>query len=171
MSCLRPSLLRPSQGPSREEAATDLVPSYFMSEQVPNPESRITLGNDRDALGLQRVRLTWRFEDQDFEALRRSVRAFAGELGATATGRLRAETSSTDLLGALSMSRHHIGSTRMSIDPRNGVVDPDCRVHGLTNLYVAGSSVFPTTGIANPTLTLIALAIRLGDHLKVALRN
>ena len=57
----------------------------------------------------------------------------------------------------------------MSVDPRNGVVDPQCRVHGLDNLYVAGSSVFPTTGIANPTLTLIALAIRLSDHLKVAL--
>jgi choline dehydrogenase-like flavoprotein len=59
----------------------------------------------------------------------------------------------------------------MSFDPRNGVVDPNCRVHGIGNLYVAGSSVFPTTGIANPTLTLIALTIRLGDHLKEALRG
>ena len=64
---------------------------------------------------------------------------------------------------------HHMGTTRMSADPRQGVVDADCRVHGLRNLYVAGSSVFPTSGAANPTLTLVALAWRLAHHLEGAL--
>jgi choline dehydrogenase-like flavoprotein len=61
---------------------------------------------------------------------------------------------------------HHIGTTRMSDDPRTGVVDKDCRVHGVGNLFIAGSSVFPTSGFANPTLTIVALAIRLAEHLK-----
>ena len=60
---------------------------------------------------------------------------------------------------------HHMGTTRMGTDPSTSVVDPDCRVHGIDNLYVAGSSVFPASGYANPTLTIIALALRLGDHL------
>jgi choline dehydrogenase-like flavoprotein len=59
-----------------------------------------------------------------------------------------------------------MGTTRMAADPRQGVVDADCRVHGIDNLYVAGSSVFPTCGAANPTLTIVALALRLADHLR-----
>jgi len=62
-------------------------------------------------------------------------------------------------------SRHHMGATRMAKSPHDGVVDEQCRVHGVDNLYIAGSSVFPTSGIANPTLTLLALTFRLGDHL------
>jgi choline dehydrogenase-like flavoprotein len=64
-----------------------------------------------------------------------------------------------------------MGTTRMHADPARGVVDPNCRLHGAENLYVAGSSVFPTVGNANPTLTIIALAIRLADHLKTTLRG
>jgi choline dehydrogenase-like flavoprotein len=63
-------------------------------------------------------------------------------------------------------ARHHMGTTRMHADPRRGVVDADCRVHGIANLYVAGSSVFPTSGAANPTLTIVALALRLAGHLQ-----
>jgi choline dehydrogenase-like flavoprotein len=63
-------------------------------------------------------------------------------------------------------SKHHMGTTRMSQDPRLGVVDKDCRVHEVGNLYIAGSSVFPTAGMANPTLTIVALAVRLADHIK-----
>jgi len=64
---------------------------------------------------------------------------------------------------------HHLGTTRMAADPRAGVVDADCRVHGVANLYIAGSSVFPTGGCANPTLTIVALALRLADHLEAQL--
>jgi choline dehydrogenase-like flavoprotein len=70
------------------------------------------------------------------------------------------------LLAISSASRHHMGTTRMHADPRLGVVDPNLRVHEAANLYVAGSSVFPTSGIANPTLTILALVMRLADHLK-----
>ncbi|HTS45304.1 MAG TPA: GMC family oxidoreductase, partial [Puia sp.] len=61
---------------------------------------------------------------------------------------------------------HHMGTTKMSDDPKDGVVDKNCKVHGIKNLYVAGSSCFATSGAANPTLTLIALTLRLSDHLK-----
>ena len=71
---------------------------------------------------------------------------------------------------SLEGGKHHMGTTRMHADPKQGVVDPDCRIHGLANLYVAGSSVFPTVGYANPTFTVVALALRLADHLKVRLR-
>ena len=66
---------------------------------------------------------------------------------------------------------HHMGTTRMDKSPRQGVVDENCLVHEITNLYIASSSVFPTSGMANPTLTIIALAIRLADHLKKSLRR
>jgi choline dehydrogenase-like flavoprotein len=66
-------------------------------------------------------------------------------------------------------ARHHMGTTRMSRDPRHGVVDADSRVHGIENLYVAGSSVFPTSGSANPTLTIVALALRLARRIESAL--
>jgi choline dehydrogenase-like flavoprotein len=61
---------------------------------------------------------------------------------------------------------HHMGTTRMHVAPQHGVVDESSRVHGTTNLFVAGSSVFPSGGYANPTLTIVALALRLGDHLR-----
>ena len=64
---------------------------------------------------------------------------------------------------------HHLGTTRMASDPKAGVVDADCRVHGVANLYIAGSSVFPTGGCANPTLTIVALALRLADYIKARL--
>jgi choline dehydrogenase-like flavoprotein len=64
---------------------------------------------------------------------------------------------------------HHMGTTRMSDDPGVGVVDASSRVHGIDNLYVAGSSVFPTAGVANPTLSIVALALRLADHLRSSL--
>ena len=69
-------------------------------------------------------------------------------------------------LKAMDWGNHHLGTTRMSSDPRQGVVNADSRIHGVSNLYVAGSSVFPTYGSSNPTLNLIALTLRLGDHLK-----
>ena len=66
---------------------------------------------------------------------------------------------------------HHMGSTRMAADAKQGVCDADCRVHGMSNLYIAGSSVYPTTGTVNPTLTLVALAVRMADHLKTRFAN
>ena len=152
-----------------ERAARAPVPAYFMSEQLLNPESRVTLTDERDALGLPRVRLDWRFRAEDAAHLRRSLRLFGRELGRTGTGRVRCEWPEGSPMALYSPSRHHLGTTRMHRDPTRGVVDADARVHGVARLYVAGSSVFPTPGIANPTLTLIALALRLADHLRAEL--
>jgi choline dehydrogenase-like flavoprotein len=91
-------------------------------------------------------------------------------LGASGEGRLCWSIERSKLLGLSSASRHHMGTTRMHADPKKGVVDPDLRLHEARNLYVAGSSVFPTSGIANPTLTILALVMRLADHLKSEMR-
>ena len=85
------------------------------------------------------------------------------ELGRSGLGRLRIPAGEIEEPW---MNNHPMGTTRMHSDPKKGVVDENCRVHGISNLFMAGSSVFPTTGFANPTLTIVALAIRLADHLK-----
>ncbi len=142
------------------------LPVYFMCEQAPNPESRITLSEDRDELGMRRVDLSWSYSADDFAGMRRSIEFLRKELGRAGVGRVQYAGGPGDYLARFNASRHHIGSTRMHRQPQRGVVDADCRVHGVRNLYTAGSSVFPTGGIANPTLTILALAARLSDHLE-----
>lgn len=141
---------------------------YFaMAEHFPNPDSRVTLDPEhKDPLGLPRVRLTWTYGEKDHADLERSVMGLADALGASGEGRMCWSIERSKLLAISSASRHHMGATRMHADPRKGVVDPDLRLHEANNLYVAGSSVFPTSGIANPTLTILALVMRLADHLK-----
>jgi choline dehydrogenase-like flavoprotein len=134
-------------------------------EQSPNPDSRVTLADDRDALGMRRSRLDWRLRDRDRRSLLRTADLLAHRLGAHNHGRMRILASSEDLWSRARWSFHHMGTTRMHPDPARGVVDADCRLHGVDNLFVAGSSVFPTVGVSNPTLTIVALALRLADHL------
>ncbi|MBW2399545.1 MAG: GMC family oxidoreductase [Deltaproteobacteria bacterium] len=147
------------------------IPRFVFSnecEQVPNPESRVQLAYERDALGMNRVTLKWRLTSEDRDSLRRSHEILAREIGRAGLGRVKPGLGGAD--GAwpadLNGARHHMGTTRMHSDPKQGVVDADSRVHGIANLFVAGSSVFPTSGAANPTLTIVALALRLADHLK-----
>jgi choline dehydrogenase-like flavoprotein len=137
-------------------------------EQAPNPDSRVVLVRDRDQLGVQRVALDWRLSDVDRENVRRTLEILGAEIGAAGIGRLKIlhGENETGWPGDLDGGQHHMGTTRMSDDPKQGVVDSDCRVHGMSNLFVAGSSVFPTPGGATPTLLLVALALRLADHLK-----
>jgi choline dehydrogenase-like flavoprotein len=137
-------------------------------EQSPNPESRVTLCSERDALGKQRIRVNWQLRAVDRRSLRRSLEILASELGRAGLGRLRIDLNNHDESwpDVVRDAGHHIGTTRMHLDPKQGVVDENCRVHGVSNLFLAGSSVFPTSGHANPTLTLIALALRLADHVK-----
>jgi choline dehydrogenase-like flavoprotein len=141
-------------------------------DPAPNPDSRITLGTDLDRLGQRRVKLDWRLSPIDKHSVRRTVELLAMELGQAGLGRLQVVIDEsptswpTDLVGAW----HHIGTTRMSHDPKLGVVDANCRVHGMSNLFIAGSSVFPTAGSGSPTLLIVALALRLADHLKGQLR-
>jgi choline dehydrogenase-like flavoprotein len=141
-------------------------------EQAPNVESRVVLAPERDALGCPRVALSWRTSPIDRRAAHRAHEIFGEELWRAGAGRLKSSlTGETKRWPArLRGARHHMGTTRMHSDPRRGVVDADCRVHGIANLYVAGSSVFPTSGAANPTLTIIALALRLAGHVNDVLR-
>jgi choline dehydrogenase-like flavoprotein len=138
-----------------------------IAEQVPNPDSRVRLGDTLDRMGQRRVVLDWRLVDQDSDSLTRSVDLLGQGFGAAGLGRIRnILPEGVFHTTAPGHHVHHMGTTRMHIDPRQGVVDADCRVHGLGNLYVAGSAVFPTYGNVNPTLSIIALALRLADHLK-----
>lgn len=149
-------------------AQPELLSLRVHVEVAPDPESRVTLLPERDRLGLNRVRLHWQIGELDRRSLRRSLEIVGEAVGASGLGRLRLADWLLEEGFAIpgNGSYHHIGTTRMSDDPRTGVVDRDCRVHGMHNLFIAGSSIFPTEGLANPTLTIIALGLRLADHLK-----
>jgi choline dehydrogenase-like flavoprotein len=136
------------------------------SEQAPNPDSRVTLMDERDRLGLRRAKLDWRISDQDAHSIQRTLEILAHDLGASLLGRARLRFDVDDPWSRTKGGAHHLGTTRMAASPTDGVVDADCKVHGLDNLWIAGSSVFPTTGHANPTLTIVALALRLADRLE-----
>jgi choline dehydrogenase-like flavoprotein len=144
---------------------------FFMTEHFPNPDSRVTLGAKTDALGMPRVRLEWVLSDADWKSFENSLAAFAQAMGEAGLGRVVFPADRSQFLAISGSSRHHMGTTRMHRDPAKGVVDEDSRVHGVANLYVAGSSVFPTSGIGNPTLTLLAMTYRLSDHLKQQFRS
>jgi choline dehydrogenase-like flavoprotein len=136
-------------------------------EQAPNPDSRVSLSDERDALGLNKIRLDWRLTEQDRRSLVEHVRSLALELGAQGIGRTLMNLEDDGRWPEVVRGgSHHMGTTRMHDDSKKGVVDRNCRVHGIDNLYVAGSSVFPTSGSANPTLTIVALTLRLADHLR-----
>ncbi len=136
-------------------------------EQIPHPERRVELSDTRDRFGVQMLRVRWHIDPSEKESLRRLHQLLQDKLAAEDGSALESALDpSTDPWPVAADAGHHMGTTRMHADPRCGVVDPDCRVHGLPNLYVTGSSVFPTSGHANPTLTIIALAIRLSAHLK-----
>lgn len=147
-------------------------PMEFHAEQAPNPDSRLTLLDSKDALGMPRLKVDWRTLDLDIESLQRAHDTLATALMVSGAGRLTFDPQSLELKAKTGIvGGHHLGTTRMSADPRDGVVDADCRVHGVDNLFIASGSVFPTSGQANPTLTILALALRLSDHLQGALKT
>ncbi|MGH9026840.1 MAG: GMC oxidoreductase, partial [Acidimicrobiia bacterium] len=138
---------------------------FLRSEQVPDPENRVTLTDEVDALGVPLVHLNWDVTAVDLDCIRRTLAIVAPRLGLGGS-RLQLDPAVGSPAGAISGGSHHMGTTRMNDDPHLGVVDAECRVHGVANLYVAGSAVFPTGGYANPTLTLVALTLRLADELR-----
>jgi choline dehydrogenase-like flavoprotein len=139
------------------------------AEQTPNPDSRIWLTNDRDRLGLPKLKVDWRLSREDKRAIVESTLLIGQELGRLKLGRLKLEdwllSEEADWPENIWSGCHQMGTTRMSDDINQGVVDRNARVHGVRNLYLAGSSVFPTGGYVPPTLTIVALALRLVDHL------
>lgn len=136
-----------------------------MAEQVPRADSRVRLNGAVDAFGVPEADVDWQVGESDGEAMRRTHDLVAPTLS-TVLGARIAPLIRPGELPSLWTGDHHIGTTRMSHRPKDGVVDPDLRVHGVRNLFVAGSSVFPTAGSANPTLTIVALSMRLAELLR-----
>jgi hypothetical protein len=141
------------------------VPRIFTlridAEQIPNFSSRVTLGDEKDPFGLNRLSVNWQPDRQDLENIKTLSQLIEDLLIKHRIGRIKAMPD----LNLRSTGGHYIGTTRMASNPFRGVVDENCQVYGAKNLYIASSSVFPTSSYANPTLTIVAMAIRLADHL------
>ncbi len=143
----------------------------YQAEQAPNRANRVTLSERRDACGYRIARLHWRWSEIDLLSIRRAGQILTAELRANGLADLVEQEDDIFPFGEEPprpprTSHHLLGTTRMHDNPRHGVVDRTCRVHGSSSVYVASASVFPTGGYANPTLTIVALAIRLADELR-----
>lgn len=148
---------------------TNLFSLDFHAEQVPNPGSRITLGSAVDRFGNRQVRIDWHYTRQDVETVARSFDLLRDDIARQAIGDLSLAAGERDIEDVVrrdgAYGGHHIGTARMAASAASGVIDRDCKVFGMNNLYVAGSAAFPTSSQANPTLTIVALALRLAHHL------
>jgi choline dehydrogenase-like flavoprotein len=140
----------------------------YHAEQAPNPDSRVCLSNERDAFGTPRLVVDFRISDLDVESVQRAHAVIDQHLRKYACGYLVFSNSDVpaSIRNQVGVGGHDIGTTRMSKEPSQGVVDPNCQVHGVRNLFIASSSVFPTSSHANPTLTIVAIAARVADHLR-----
>jgi len=145
-----------------------------MAEQIPDPESRVTLSDTLDAFGVPRARIDWRVHEIERQSMRRMVDIIAAEFARiglpapVAEGWVRENAAFPDDFRDVA---HPAGTTRMGSDPATSVVDLDGQVHGIHGLYVTGGSVFPTCGHANPTQMIVALALRLAERLKAGLKG
>jgi choline dehydrogenase-like flavoprotein len=136
-------------------------------EVAPDPDRRLRLISQRDRLGMPRLTLDMRIADSDFADYHTVLLELGRQLLAAKAGMIRLNRTTRDeWMRVMDWGNHHMGSTRMHADPGKGVVDANSRVHGVANLFIAGSSVFPTYGASNPTLNSIALTLRLADHLR-----
>jgi len=150
---------------------------FMAAEQALNRDSRVLLTPDVDAFGLRHAALDWRLSATDFRTLDTAILGLAAEMAKTDVGRMKIDAwflhhSRTSPAGEhIEGGNHHMGTTRMSDDPKTGVVNKDSRIHSVENLYMAGSSVFASAGHANPTYTIVQLALRMGDHLADQLKG
>jgi choline dehydrogenase-like flavoprotein len=157
----------------KENATPDALLLGNFVEQTPNPESRVTLSDTRDPLGRPNARLNWRLSALDHEGVVKAHDLISREVGRLGIGRMRVvirDRYEIELEGA-GGGAHHMGTTRMHQDPNKGVTDGHGLVHHTQNLYMAGSSLFPSCGYANPTLTIVATSLRLADTIKARLRR
>lgn len=139
----------------------------MQGEQIPQAQSRVMLSDKVDALGVPRLRVDWRYSQADIASMRGTLDVLAEEFAHSGVAHFEynRETLEEDLMRFGAYGGHHIGTARMGSDVRTSVVNADCQVHSVHNLFIAGSAVFPTSSQANPTLTLIALSLRLGSAL------
>ncbi|MDO4635960.1 MAG: GMC family oxidoreductase [Lautropia sp.] len=149
------------------------VTMELIAEPEPDPNSRVMLSDDLDALGMRRTKIDWRLSQRVKDTVDTSFELLARELEDKKIAKVTLGPRINDVGWPADMegTYHHMGTTRMSDSPREGVVDRDCKIHGMDNFYIAGSSVFPTSSSNNPTMTLIALALRLSDHLVEQFRS
>ena len=126
------------------------------------------MGADTDALGLKKVNLHLGFGELETHTIDVVQEELAKALGSANVGRMKIEfvPGETDWMPMANWQLHHLGGTRMGTNPKTSVVDPDCKLHSVHNLYIASSSTFPTGGCANPTMNIIALVLRLAATLK-----
>ncbi len=167
---------RTVNGAARKKATPSPAGSniYMLStriEQAPNPDSRITLDSEKDQLGMPRSILHWELTPFEKHSVRKLYELIGQQVGAAGVARLQLmehfeDPNDNSWPDFTSGGWHHMGTTRMSDDPRSGVVDANCKIHGIGNLFIAGASCFVTAAAPNPTLTIVALSLRLSDHLK-----
>ena len=143
---------------------------HYHAEQAPNPESKVFLSDERDMFGVPRLVVDYRISEIDLESIYRAHVLIDRQLRKQGCGYLTFDKETQqdvvdDMREQVGVGSHHIGTTRMSQEPSQGVVDPDCRVHGVPNLFIASSSAFPTSSQANPTLTIVAFAVRIASYL------
>ncbi|GAC1483784.1 MAG: GMC family oxidoreductase [Flavisolibacter sp.] len=164
-----------------KKAATEKISDrafelYTRIEQAPNPNSRVTLDSEKDSLGMPRAMLHWTFTGLEKTSIRKMYELLGQQIGKAGLGRVKIlsflqdekDQSMPESTGA---GWHHMGTTRMSDNPKKGVVDKNCKVNGISNLFMAGSSCYVTAAAPNPTLTLVALSLRLSDYVKESIRN
>lgn len=157
---------RRALGTGPDLPAQTTVHLVVRAEQHPDDASRVRLGRRRDRLGQRRLEVDWRVADDDADAIARFAEHVARAVGGSGQGRVRLALDG--LAERIECASHHIGTARMSATPGRGVVDADGRLHEVANVWVAGSATWPpSSGHANPTLTVVALALRLADHLAV----
>jgi choline dehydrogenase-like flavoprotein len=151
---------------TRRPTTPSVLVMRVQGEQEPQPDSRVALGSRRDEYGRRFAQLDWQLSKLDAGSIRRAQDVVDDQLRGAGLGTVE-DKLGTEYAPVLFYGLyHHLGTTRMHDDPKQGVVDADCRVHSTSNLFVTGGSVFPTSGWANPTLTVVALASKLADHLK-----
>ena len=148
---------------------------FTRTEQLPNPNSRVVLSNEKDELGVPRANLHWALSPIDKKTVRTINTLLGQQIGAAGLGRVKLYDFLLDddeqLPDYTSGGWHNMGTTRMSDNPKTGVVDANCKVHGIANLFVAGASCYPTGAAVNPTLTVVAISLRLSDHLKKQIKT
>ena len=142
-------------------------PLEFNAEHMPNADLRVLLGSDTDPLGMPRLVVQWRFRDTEMDSICRAYRVLASGVAKSGLGEVELDRNLPDSVqrALVPQGGHHIGTVRMSADASTGVVDTNGEVWGTRGLFVSGTAIFPSSGFANPTLTAIALAFRLAEHL------
>lgn len=163
-------LLRKKLDTSFFESANEFAGYQLISmiEQTPDRDNRITLGTEKDKLGIAKIKINWKVTDSDKKQSWESLSLLAKDPVINKIGRMKLLHDQDERIwnSQLGFGQHHMGTTRMGSDEKTSVVDENCKVFGTSNLYIAGSSVFPTGGHVPPTLTIVAMSLKLAEKIQ-----